>query len=200
MLIYLVRHGQKPKDPHDPQLTKLGQSQAQQTANFFSYKKIDRIISSPYQRAIQTAQPISEKINLSYMTEPLLSERAEWTDELEFNKFVEIWRNSSIVRDWIPPVGDSSYQAGNRLEKVITDQPSQVQQLILVCHGGIITDFLRNIASDEYLIDSYFQTFENLRDTQVPNCSITTIEKKESDFKIKKLFSTSHLSPQSITK
>lgn len=194
MIIYLVRHGQKLTNPHDPQLTELGKQQAKETAKFFSDKKIDLLVASPYQRTLETAQPIAQKLKLEIIQDERLKERAEWTDEISFEKFAQIWIKSSVNRNWQPPIGDSSFNAGNRIKAVI-DKYLQ-QNFALITHGGVIVDFLRNLTTDQYLINHYFQNLDNLNYCNVPNCSITTIEKTGRNFQIKELFSTAHLSQE----
>lgn len=67
--MYLLRHGQsyfnlhfnaKRVDPgiEDPELTPLGEQQAQAVARELANMAITRIIVSPYTRALQTAEPI----------------------------------------------------------------------------------------------------------------------------------------------
>lgn len=192
MLIYLVRHGQKNSNPNDPGLTNLGIKQARQTGKFFKDKKIGKILCSPFQRTLQTAQIIAQITSLNPAVSDDLRERAEWTGNLSFQKFEIFWIKSSSERSWQPPIGDSSIDAGKRLEQIIT-QHKNTQSLVIVTHGGLITDFLRNIVDDKYLINNFFKTIKNLRETNIPNCSITTIKKEDENFKILELFSTSHL-------
>ncbi len=73
--MYLLRHGQSlfnlhytetRKDPgiEDPVLTPLGRAQAEAAAELLAGKDITRIIVSPYTRALQTAQPVLERLNV----------------------------------------------------------------------------------------------------------------------------------------
>ena len=122
-------------------------------------------------------------------------ERAEWVkNEIPWAKFVNIWEQASTTRNWQPPIGDSSSQAGNRIHQVIDQQYQNHQdKIVLVTHGGVITDFLRNITSDQFLITNFFKNDQQLIDTQVSECSITHLQKNDTDYQILSLFETSHL-------
>lgn len=50
--IYIVRHCEAQGQPSESQLTEKGFNQAKYLSEFFSNIKIDRIISSPFLRAI----------------------------------------------------------------------------------------------------------------------------------------------------
>ncbi len=94
MEIILVRHGEASSSWNqslDPGLSDLGNSQAEECAKkLYNLKNIEsfNLISSPLQRAKQTAKPLSEKINSSIQINPLfseipspgisISERKEW--------------------------------------------------------------------------------------------------------------------------
>ena len=193
MHIYLVRHGEKQKAAGDPGLTERGIQQAEETAEYFTHISLDKIISSPLRRTVQTAEIIAHKVGMTSSTDTRLVERSNWNGETSFEAFVEDWRKASRNRTYQPLVGDTSVHAGQRLEDEIQAEAG-VNNLLLVTHGGIITDFLRNIQTDEYLLSQYFHTYENLRDSTVPECSITQIEKNNNKFEIVDLCNTAHLS------
>lgn len=65
-MIFLIRHGESESNAglptHSPEcggLTQRGQEQAQDIAHFLRDYSLDLIITSPYRRAIQTAEPTS---------------------------------------------------------------------------------------------------------------------------------------------
>ena len=88
----LIRHGQSHfnvifgatrQDPgiHDPEITEEGRRQAlaaaaELTALRAQGREINRLISSPYTRAVQTADIIGEALGLDVTIEPLVRERA----------------------------------------------------------------------------------------------------------------------------
>lgn len=73
MKIYLVRHGstdsleKKICQPDNEPLNQRGIMQAQELAKRFTDVKLDLIISSPYTRALQTAQAITPNIQTSHL-------------------------------------------------------------------------------------------------------------------------------------
>ena len=82
----LLRHGQSEfnllftatrRDPGiiDPRLTELGHSQAEQAAEALTHEGIERIIVSPYSRALQTAAPVAAKLGIPVYVNPIVAER-----------------------------------------------------------------------------------------------------------------------------
>ena len=80
--LYLVRHGQSAGNAegrfggHGPTpLSELGQEQARLTAQSLAREKIDAIYTSDLLRAVQTAQPLSEALDLPIVQTPAFRER-----------------------------------------------------------------------------------------------------------------------------
>ena len=82
----LLRHGQSEfnlhfsatrKDPGipDPKLTPLGREQAEAAVLALAAERIDRIVASPYTRALQTAAPIAALRHLPIHVMPIVRER-----------------------------------------------------------------------------------------------------------------------------
>ncbi len=82
----LLRHGQSEFNLHftatrrdpgipDPRLTELGHQQARAAAAALEAETIRRIIVSPYTRALQTAAPIAERLNVPVIINPIVRER-----------------------------------------------------------------------------------------------------------------------------
>lgn len=71
MKIYFVRHGstdsleKKISQPNEEPLNERGIDQAKELGKRFANTKIDMLISSPHERAVQTAKAINEKILVS---------------------------------------------------------------------------------------------------------------------------------------
>ncbi|MFZ7946018.1 histidine phosphatase family protein [Neobacillus sp. 19] len=57
-----MRHCEAAGQPPEAQLTDRGLKQAIGLCEFFSNIKIDRIISSPYKRAIESIQPLAKRL------------------------------------------------------------------------------------------------------------------------------------------
>lgn len=181
--LYLVRHGEKIKQIGDPALSEKGKLQAKATGEYFRKFPIQKVLSSPALRTQQTAEFIAHSLGLDVVLNKLLHERANWgQDPLQSSDdFLEMWQRASSERDWLPPIGDSSRMAGERLRTAASSYDTP-ENTVLVTHGGIITDFLRNIFGD---------TFEN----NVSECSITIVEFDEATFQYEliEFASTKHL-------
>lgn len=78
--LYLVRHGERldavdkhwysaDDNKYDPPLSEAGLEQAQRLAERLSREPIDHVFVSPYLRALQSAQPIAEALDLPLYVE-----------------------------------------------------------------------------------------------------------------------------------
>ncbi|MEO8581423.1 MAG: histidine phosphatase family protein [Patescibacteria group bacterium] len=164
---YIIRHGEKLRIPGDPPLSQTGNRQALLAAKYLKSIPISKIVASPLLRTQQTAMHIADLLGLKVETNELLKERMNWGSDpaQTFPNFLKEWRRGSHDREWQPPTGDSSLRSGERLEKIIREYlQSEHEHIVLVTHGGITTDFLRN------------QDFDVTLDVNIKECSITIIE------------------------
>lgn len=191
--IYLIRHGEKEHTVGDPGLTDLGHEQAQSTATYLTQFPITQIVTSPLKRSRETASVIAHVIGKKAIIDPLLRERDNWGDNpgQSFPEFLHNWHWGSAHREEQPKTGDSSRQAGERLEEAITKY-KKAKHLVLVCHGGIISDFLRNTFSEE-LLETHLPDFAHLLGESIKVCSITIVEKTSNNYELKVLASLIHL-------
>lgn len=193
--IYLVRHGEKVRTIGDPPLSKVGIKQAEHAGIYLHKFSIDAIYASPLRRTQETAQFISKHTGISFTVEKGLRERMNWGDNPSqtMDEFVNEWERSSNNRTFIPTSGDSSQKAGERLEQVIRKAIKQDHEnIVLVAHGGIITDFLRN-AFEEHQLEALYKDFSKLRDIAIKECSITILSVKDGKYHLKKIADIEHL-------
>ncbi len=195
MHIYLIRHGQKQTIAGNPALTELGWRQAAATAEYCASLSIQGIWASPLLRTQQTATVVAQKLQLSITTDARLYERANYEGNMPFDTFLGYWRTASQERAYQPPVGVSSYTAGQQITELIKDIEAmqQFETVLLVSSGGIITDYLRNTATDAFLLEHHYHTVERLYDTEVPECSLTHIVTESGTSEIVTVCSTEHL-------
>jgi probable phosphoglycerate mutase len=78
MLLYIIRHGE-PNYETDS-LTPNGKKQAEALAERFCTHGFDEVYTSLLGRAIQTAEPTCEKLNLPYKIEEWMSEALTWDE------------------------------------------------------------------------------------------------------------------------
>lgn len=91
MILYYIRHGDPIYDPN--QLTPLGERQAEAVAKRVAVHGIDRIYSSPSNRARQTAEPLCQ---ITKMNADIL----DWADEMMlFNEMAQTDTNG--VKKWL---------------------------------------------------------------------------------------------------
>lgn len=136
--LYLIRHCQSSSQLPDAPLTDVGHAQAIALADLMAHLPIDRIISSPYLRAQQTAQPLADRLNLPVelderFGERILSgtDRPDWFEQL---------RTSFNEYDLCLPGGESNRTVQARGVAALQDaleHPSQTTAI--VNHGTIMT-------------------------------------------------------------
>jgi len=193
---YLVRHAKKVKGIEDVAITPEGVLQAQATASHFCNKAVKKIISSPLKRAKQTARIIANETKITMSEDIRLRERANWGDipGQTFEEFVDLWNRCTHERDFSPPVGDSARQAGERLASCLLDLSVEHPQdsIIVVTHGGLITDFLVNVMDEEELLKKH-PNFIVEQSNLVSECSITKVHCAEGKFKLIDFANDAHL-------
>lgn len=183
---YLIRHGEKVKKIGDPELTEKGKEQARKTAQFLIDKKIQKIFCSTYRRTRETAEIIDKLLNVGICFDARLRERMNWGDvpDQNFEDFLKEWKYSVKNRNYQPEVGVSSFKAGFLAQKTINEIADKFkdQNIVLITHGGVISDLLRNIFPNE-----------DFSDEKIKECSITTLIKEDNNFVLKKFGDIKHL-------
>ncbi|WP_084423366.1 histidine phosphatase family protein [Cohnella thermotolerans] len=194
---FLVRHAVKEKIIGDAKLTPQGKLQAQLTATYFCKFPITVVITSPLLRARETAEYIALKTKTVLQEDIHLRERVNWGDlpGQTFEQFIEMWNRCTRDPDYVPDVGDSAKQAGERfslaLSTLAKNNPPD-SNIVVVTHGGIITDFLVQ-AFPENKLDFWHQNFVAEQSDLIPECSITTVAYDNGHYKIKDFASVEHL-------
>ncbi|QLG42500.1 histidine phosphatase family protein [Paenibacillus sp. E222] len=193
----LVRHALKEKRIGDVPLTSEGVVQAESTALHLANVPVTKIIASPLRRAINTAAHIALRTKITVTEDPRLRERANWGDlpEQTIEEFIAMWDRTTIDPDYLPPVGDSSKQAGERLASFLTELTSVEppdSHIVIVTHGGLITDFLVNIFP-EYELNVWHPAFIAMQSQLIPECSITTLIHENGKYTIQDFASVAHL-------
>ena len=158
MKLYVTRHGETSYNVEnricgvsDILLNKTGKEQAQKIGEKLLDKKIDVIISSPLQRAQETAKIISQKIKA-----PI--EIDERIHEINFGVFEGMPGKNEDFR-YVKKNHAISYPQGEKLFQVVQrvynfldeiHQRYQDQTVLVVCHGGIVR-----------IIHSYYHDMSN---------------------------------------
>lgn len=141
--IYIIRHCEATGQSAESPLSEKGFTQAENLSHFLTDRQIDRIISSPYMRAVQSIKPFAEGNNLEIelddrLTERVLSSRAlpDWLDKLEAT-FYELGLKYEG--------GESSKEATMRIVELVYEIiASDQENTMIVAHGGIISLLLHH--------------------------------------------------------
>jgi 2,3-bisphosphoglycerate-dependent phosphoglycerate mutase len=159
--IFLIRHceaeGQSPEAP----LTDKGLKQALDLSEFLSNIEIDRIISSPYIRAIDSIQPLAKNLNIEVETDRRLTERilsahpmSDWLEKLRIT-----FEDLELTYEG----GESSREAMNRIVEVVEEIfTSNLENTIIVTHGNLMSLLLLHFNSE-----FGFENWKNLRNPDV---------------------------------
>ncbi|KOP80970.1 phosphoglycerate mutase [Lysinibacillus sp. FJAT-14745] len=145
--IYVIRHCEAQGQSSDASLTEHGFQQAEVLADFFTDKKIERIIASPFLRAIQTIEPLSTRENINIEIDERLSERILSTRDLPdwYEKLQATFTDMDLKFDG----GESSNEAMKRIVHVVEETlQSDAEHSIIVSHGNIITLLLKYYNND----------------------------------------------------
>src|SRR5690625_4660757 len=117
--IFLVRHCSATGQHKDSPLTHKGIKQAYLLANFFHDQNIpiDKIISSPYLRAIESIKPYAQKQQIKIEIDERLKERVLSAEPLD--DWFEVLQYSFINTNFKLPGGESSNDAVQRALEVL---------------------------------------------------------------------------------
>ncbi|MDQ0253546.1 2,3-bisphosphoglycerate-dependent phosphoglycerate mutase [Evansella vedderi] len=140
--IYVVRHCEAEGQPPEASLTEKGFNEAKDLANFFSNVRIDRILSSPFKRAIQSIQPLAEKLEIDVEINNGLAERTLST--INMPDWLEKIKETYEDMDLKYKGGESSKEAMDRIVNVVEKALiSESQNIVIVTHGNIMSLLLR---------------------------------------------------------
>lgn len=172
--IYVIRHCEATGQEPDASLTEKGFLQAEELCNFLTDIRVDKIVSSPYLRAVQTIEPFAENHQLKIETDHRLKERVlssqffpDWQVKLE-----AAYQNMDLKYEG----GESGNEAMRRIVEVVEEMfSSNFENMVLVGHGGIIS----------LLLHYYDETFgfEQWKELSNPDVFLLSITKDKLQYK-----------------
>jgi broad specificity phosphatase PhoE len=168
-LVYLIQHGDKQQLPGDPGLTATGRHQAALTGRWLRNAGLRALYSSPLRRARETADLIAAVTGLPVQLDARLRERMNWDGSCSDEEFLAEWARAARDRDFVPHGGESSRQAWDRLLAFVAALPARLVPTGVVTHGGLTTDLMQNLRSDQELP-------AGVQENGIPPCAVTTIE------------------------
>ncbi|MBS4178327.1 histidine phosphatase family protein [Lederbergia citrea] len=159
--IYIIRHCEAEGQAAEAKLTDRGMNQAADLSEFFANKKVDRIISSPYKRAIKSVEPLANHLNLEIEIERKLSERVLSTKS--FPDWFEKIRTTYDDLELKFEGGESSQEAMKRIIEVVEKVfNSEDENTVIVTHGNIMSLLLTY-----YVKDFGFEGWRNLSNPDI---------------------------------
>ncbi|WP_407272793.1 histidine phosphatase family protein [Radiobacillus sp. PE A8.2] len=148
--LVMIRHCNAEGQHKDSPLTKDGVTQAQQLAKYIDEHalSINRIISSPYLRAIESIKPYAEKNDITIEIDHRLQERM--LSELPIDDWLEVLEESFDNLDFRLPGGESSNDAFERANEVVQEAISDTnnETIAIVTHGNLLAIMLKQFGDD----------------------------------------------------
>jgi len=150
MDLLLVRHAEPERiapgtgQPANPSLTERGRHQAQRLAEWLVHEHIDAVVSSPQQRALETARPIAQAHGLDVDVVDGLVEYDVQSDSyipMEELRATNDPRLAAMIEGrWESFGGESSElftaRVGATLDALVAEHAGE--RIVAVCHGGVI--------------------------------------------------------------
>lgn len=137
-------------------LSQKGEEKAEKLSNMQELKRIDKIYSSNYERAIQTARYISEKNNLEIKIEKRLGERKlgdlNTLEELGKNKKHDYTTEQLLNENLKNKDGESAKEVRKRMIEAIKEilEKYEGKKIVVVSHGAAIKYFLKQYCKYDY--------------------------------------------------
>ena len=139
--VVLVRHAAATGQQADASLTIDGQHQARALDHFLRRFRIERVICSPFRRAVESIEPFCLHAGLRVDTDPRLVERVlsvgnllDWREHL---------RRSFDELDYCLEGGESSRTAQERGMSVVREALVSTRRCALVTHGNMLALILK---------------------------------------------------------
>lgn len=197
--LYLVRHGLSTANQdgilagrdNSVSLSEIGRRQAKETAKKLKGEEIKSIFASPIYRCLETAEPISQALNLPVQVKENLQEMdyGSWSGQKlsklsKKKEWSQIQSNPSSFRF---PNGESFRQMQKRVSLEIQNFIEFGENAVIVSHGDLIKMMIA------ILLGSKLDAFQRIR---INPASISTIEfsGQGRSIQVSSVNSTYHLS------
>ena len=176
--LYLIRHCSAVGQEENASLNKDWIKQSYELCSFLQSKWIEKIVSSPYKRAIDSIKPLSEATNVEIeiddnLIEKVLSDKnmENWRDKLK-----ESFLDLDIKYEW----WESSNEAIKRSQLSIDNAlNSKYSTIAIVTHWALMTLILK--VFDNNIWFNEWNTLSN------PDVYKIEVNKNKEDFYIEKL-------------
>jgi broad specificity phosphatase PhoE len=152
----LVRHAESEWNRHfsrtridpgipDPPLTRAGRLQAKRLVDRLAAAKVNRLLASPYRRALETAAVVANALGLPVAVEPLVRERCVFSCDLGTSprQLGALWPDldfSHLEEGWwgVPAESEASLDRRCAAFRAKTDSLPDRGQVAVITHWGVI--------------------------------------------------------------
>lgn len=156
---YIVRHAEKEKGDYfnpllrhqDEPISSRGLVESKRLWEYFSGISTDRIFISQYKRTGQTIDFAAKKMGIAPIIDPRLNEIDNglidgMTDEQIGRTFPDVWKGFlDRNHDFQFPSGENGEAARRRIESFVMEKQQDNENIIVVCHEGLIRLWLCHI-------------------------------------------------------
>lgn len=173
-VVYFVRHAEVTYIPDESlrALSALGIEQANQISDYFDGLKIDRFLSSPYKRAIETIEKLALSRGIKIEQNEALRERKVANGHIDdFNGFVKRqWENFDYKLEDGESLSETKERGLGALNEIVNQ--CENENVVIGTHGTILSVLLNHY-------DPLFG-YENWKAMKMP--SIYKLEFNDLDF------------------
>lgn len=155
MELLLIRHALPVRrevkvGPADPELSVEGHRQANRLADYLASEEIDSIYVSPLNRAVQTAEPLAQRLGLRSVVVDGIAEYDRASNEyvpIEELRATNDPRWQKMMDGEWESTDETVTQFKTRVVQAIESiiDRHQSSSVAVVCHGGVINHYLANI-------------------------------------------------------
>jgi phosphoserine phosphatase len=195
--IFLARHGQTEWNRENRvqgrvqhiQLNENGVRQSERLAERLEKENIDIVYSSPLERALQTAEIVAEKHNLSIITHEGLAERRfGHLDGLTMDEFRKkhpaVWKSYMEDRDLhgvdgAETVKELRERGVAAFDEIIKMNPGK--NILIITHAGILKVIIHHL------------TKEDVFSSNQHNCCLNILTEKQGTWEAEAINDTAHL-------
>lgn len=191
-IVYLVRHGQSEDNAapvfqsYSSPLSTKGKSQAEKVANRIKHLSFEALISSPQERAKQTAGAIASKTNKEAEFSDLFVERIKPTamdgksyDDQQARRTWREWEKSLLTPGYKVEDGENYDSIVARADKALDFlQKRDEKTLVVVSHGHFIRTIIARVLLGPGLNSTNLKRFYDL--ISIENTGITVLHFREA--------------------
>lgn len=159
-------------------LSPLGKKQAMALAKVLGHKKIAYIVTSPMQRAKETAAIIQTHCRVPVVEDAGLGEHMVSRDKIDRGEIRELRQKVREKQDFIPADGESFKQSVSRFRSVLKNRAiTHSENVVVVTHREIMQNFLM----DEFSLPSA---------PPIHEASVSAVEYRDGSFRLLSLNDT----------